>query len=180
MLTLAPFCNFLGRRSNNGGVLGRISGALGRMERAVFVRKVTSRSHEQNPTRKKLGPSSRFKPSEESLKTTIMRRLAWSGRRAAGYSGWHDKTPTTWTSACGTKCHFGTRQLKAQQARRCSTVSWKVLIVQFSTGSHGRDPSTRGAALYLRSEMAPLFSSTANLRSIVENVITGAISEPFQ
>ena len=59
-------------------------------------------------------------------------------------------------------------------------MSWKVLIVQFSTGSHGRDPSTRGAALYLRSEMAPLFSSTAKLRSIVENVITGAISESFQ
>jgi 3-oxoadipate:acetyl-CoA acetyltransferase len=55
-----------------------------------------------------------------------------------------------------------------------------VVIVQFSSGSRGRDPSTRGGALYLRSEMASLSTGAANLPTIVENVITGAISESFQ
>jgi 3-keto-5-aminohexanoate cleavage enzyme len=41
------------------------------------------------------------------------------------------------------------------------------MIVQFSTGGRGRDPSARGSALYLAPEMASLSTGSVNFPSIV-------------
>jgi 3-keto-5-aminohexanoate cleavage enzyme len=41
------------------------------------------------------------------------------------------------------------------------------MIVQFSTGGRGRDPSARGSALYLRPEMASLSTGSVNFPTIV-------------
>ena len=41
------------------------------------------------------------------------------------------------------------------------------IIVQFSTGGRGRDPSARGSALYLRPEMASLSTGSVNFPTIV-------------
>jgi 3-keto-5-aminohexanoate cleavage enzyme len=41
------------------------------------------------------------------------------------------------------------------------------MIVQFSTGGRGRDPSQRGSALYLRPEMASLSTGSVNFPTIV-------------
>ena len=41
------------------------------------------------------------------------------------------------------------------------------MIVQFSTGGRGRDPSARGSALYLKPDMASLSTGSVNFPSIV-------------
>src|SRR3954463_12764405 len=41
------------------------------------------------------------------------------------------------------------------------------MIVQFSTGGRGRDPSQRGSALYLRPDMASLSTGSVNFPTIV-------------
>lgn len=41
------------------------------------------------------------------------------------------------------------------------------MIVQFSTGGRGRDPSQRGSALYLRPDMASLSTGSVNFPSII-------------
>ncbi|MGY8666634.1 3-keto-5-aminohexanoate cleavage protein [Bradyrhizobium sp. UFLA05-109] len=41
------------------------------------------------------------------------------------------------------------------------------MIVQFSTGGRGRDPSARGSALYLKPEMASLSTGSVNFPTIV-------------
>ena len=41
------------------------------------------------------------------------------------------------------------------------------MIVQFSTGGRGRDPSARGSALYLRPDMASLSTGSVNFPTIV-------------
>jgi 3-keto-5-aminohexanoate cleavage enzyme len=41
------------------------------------------------------------------------------------------------------------------------------MIVQFSTGGRGRDPSARGSSLYLRPDMASLSTGSVNFPSIV-------------
>ncbi len=41
------------------------------------------------------------------------------------------------------------------------------MIVQFSTGGRGRDPAARGAALYLRPDMASLSTGSVNFPSII-------------
>ena len=41
------------------------------------------------------------------------------------------------------------------------------MIVQFSTGGRGRDPSTRGSSLYLRPDMASLSTGSVNFPTIV-------------
>ena len=41
------------------------------------------------------------------------------------------------------------------------------MIVQFSTGGRGRDPSARGSALYLRPDMASLSTGSVNFPNIV-------------
>src|SRR5919206_2372206 len=41
------------------------------------------------------------------------------------------------------------------------------MIVQFSTGGRGRDPSARGSSLYLRPDMASLSTGSVNFPTIV-------------
>jgi 3-keto-5-aminohexanoate cleavage enzyme len=41
------------------------------------------------------------------------------------------------------------------------------MIVQFSTGGRGRDPSARGSALYLKPDMASLATGTVNFPTII-------------
>ena len=41
------------------------------------------------------------------------------------------------------------------------------MIVQFSTGGRGRDPSARGSALYLKPDMASLSTGSVNFPTIV-------------
>jgi 3-keto-5-aminohexanoate cleavage enzyme len=41
------------------------------------------------------------------------------------------------------------------------------MIIQFSTGGRGRDPSQRGSALYLRPDMASLSTGSVNFPTIV-------------
>src|ERR671927_1284012 len=41
------------------------------------------------------------------------------------------------------------------------------MIVQFSTGGRGRDPSARGSALYLRPDMASLSTGSVNFPTII-------------
>jgi uncharacterized protein (DUF849 family) len=41
------------------------------------------------------------------------------------------------------------------------------MIIQFSTGGRGRDPSARGNALYLRPDMASLATGSVNFPTIV-------------
>ena len=41
------------------------------------------------------------------------------------------------------------------------------MIIQFSTGGRGRDPSTRGSALHLKPDMASLASGSVNFPTII-------------
>ena len=41
------------------------------------------------------------------------------------------------------------------------------MIIQFSTGGRGRDPSARGSSLYLRPDMASLSTGSVNFQTIV-------------
>src|SRR3712207_4945849 len=41
------------------------------------------------------------------------------------------------------------------------------MIIQFSTGGRGRDPSARGSALYLKPDMASLSTGSVNFPTIV-------------
>src|SRR3954463_6612378 len=52
------------------------------------------------------------------------------------------------------------------------------MIVQFSTGGRGRDPSARGSSLYLKPDMASLSTGSVNFPTIVtEN--GAALGEPL-
>src|SRR5256714_7312387 len=51
------------------------------------------------------------------------------------------------------------------------------MIVQFSTGGRGRDPSARGSALYLRPEMASLSTGSVNFPTIVYENHTSLVEQ---
>ena len=51
------------------------------------------------------------------------------------------------------------------------------MIVQFSTGGRGRDPSQRGSALYLRPDMASLSTGSVNFPSIIYENAPGLVDD---
>lgn len=51
------------------------------------------------------------------------------------------------------------------------------LIVQFSTGGRGRDPSARGSALYLKPDMASLSTGSVNFPNIVYENSTALVED---
>jgi 3-keto-5-aminohexanoate cleavage enzyme len=51
------------------------------------------------------------------------------------------------------------------------------MIVQFSTGGRGRDPSARGSALYLRPDMASLSTGSVNFPTIVYENHTALVDD---
>jgi 3-oxoadipate:acetyl-CoA acetyltransferase len=51
------------------------------------------------------------------------------------------------------------------------------MIVQFSTGGRGRDPSARGSALYLRPDMASLSTGSVNFPTIVYENHTNLVED---
>jgi uncharacterized protein (DUF849 family) len=51
------------------------------------------------------------------------------------------------------------------------------MIVQFSTGGRGREPSARGAALYLKPDMASLSTGSVNFPTIVYENHTTLVTE---
>jgi 3-keto-5-aminohexanoate cleavage enzyme len=51
------------------------------------------------------------------------------------------------------------------------------MIVQFSTGGRGRDPSARGSALYLRPDMASLSTGSVNFPTIVYENHTALVED---
>src|SRR2546423_12257723 len=51
------------------------------------------------------------------------------------------------------------------------------MIVQFSTGGRGRDPSARGSALYLKPDMASLSTGSVNFPTIVYENHTSLVEQ---